>query len=165
MIRPALLLLCLTTTGPASAEDLWQGHSAAFFGVTFLDTSAEGELKGRRADETARVALVNRQAAEALEAHGLRLVDLAPVAARLDRITNPSDCNGCALRLAKDLGADYAVVSEAQKVSNLILSINLYVFDVASGAQLRGQAVDIRGNTDESWQRGLRYVLERNVFR
>jgi hypothetical protein len=56
------------------------------------------------------------------------------------------------------------VVSEVQKVSNLILAINLYVFDAATGEQLRGQAVDVRGNTDDSWLRGMRSILTRNVF-
>ncbi|MEH6774490.1 MAG: DUF2380 domain-containing protein, partial [Cereibacter changlensis] len=52
-----------------------------------------------------------------------------------------------------------------QKVSNLILSMNLYIKDTATGKQLRGQAVDIRGNTDDSWTRGMRYILTRNVFK
>lgn len=67
--------------------------------------------------------------------------------------------------MARALGADYAVVGEVQKVSNLILAMNLYVKEVSTGRQIRGQAVDIRGNTDESWQRGMRYILERNIFR
>lgn len=163
MIRLALLLSLIAA--PSAAGDPWQGRSVAFFGVTFLDTSTEGEVNGPRADEAARVDLVERQAAEALRAHGMALVDLAPVAQDLAGTRNPARCNGCELRMARRLGADYAVVAEVQKVSNLILSMNLYVKDVESGAQIRGQAVDIRGNTDESWQRGMRYILERNVFR
>lgn len=164
-MKRLLLPLLLLAAGPALAEELWQGRSAAFFGITFLDTSTEGEMNGVRADEVARLEMVERQAAEAMRAHGLTLLDLAPVAEDLDRIRNPAKCNGCDLRMAEKLGADYAVVGEVQKISNLILALNLYVKDVETGRQIRGQAVDIRGNTDESWQRGMRYILERSIFR
>jgi hypothetical protein len=102
---------------------------------------------------------------QTLEEHGLVLVDLGPVAEEMARTVNPADCNGCELRMARQLGARYAVVSEVQKVSNLILSMNLYVRDAETGANLRGLAVDIRGNTDESWLRGIRYILRNAVFR
>ncbi|TKA96959.1 DUF2380 domain-containing protein [Cereibacter changlensis] len=158
------LLLAACVTLPAAAQE-WQGKTAAFFGVTFLDTSNEGSLNGVRADERARLAMIEEYIAEALRAQGLTLLDLGPVQEELDRTVNPAKCNGCDLRMAKRLGADYTVVSEVQKVSNLILSMNLYIKDTATGKQLRGQAVDIRGNTDDSWTRGMRYILTRNVFK
>jgi hypothetical protein len=46
-----------------------------------------------------------------------------------------------------------------QKVSNLILNINVYMRDAESGRMTFARSVDIRGNTDESWQRGLDYLL------
>jgi hypothetical protein len=67
--------------------------------------------------------------------------------------------------MARRLGARYSVVAEVQKVSNLILSMNLYIRDAETGARLRGLAVEIRGNTDESWMRGIRYILRNAVFR
>lgn len=158
------LVALLLAAGPAATEELWQGRKAAFFGVTFIDTSTEGEMFGARADEAARIEMVEAQVAEALEAHGVELLDLAPVAEDLARYVNPAECYGCDQRMATELGADYAVVSEVQKVSNLILSMNVMVRDAGTGAQVRGMAVDIRGNTDESWQRGMRYVLERGIF-
>ena len=42
------------------------------------------------------------------------------------------------------------MVGWVQKVSNLILNINIAVYDVASGRRLAGFSVDIRGDTDES---------------
>lgn len=159
-------LAALAATGlafPATAEE-WRGKTAAFFGVTFLDTSTEGSINGVRADETARLVMIEDYIVEALEAQGLEVLDLGPVEEELDRTANPAKCNGCDVRMAKRLGADYTIVSEVQKVSNLILAMNLYVKDTESGRQIRGQAVDIRGNTDESWTRGMRYILTRNVF-
>jgi Protein of unknown function (DUF2380) len=48
-----------------------------------------------------------------------------------------------------------------QKVSNLILNINLYMEDAASGQMEFAKNVDIRGNTDESWRHGLDYLVRR----
>lgn len=166
MVRgQAILLSVLLLGAPAVGEtDPWHGAPAAFFGVTFVDTSHEGELGGERADETARVAMIEDYVRTALEEQGLVLVDLAPAAEELARTVNPARCNGCDLRMATRLGARYAVVSEVHKVSNLILSMNLSIRDVETGAMLRGLAVDIRGNTDESWLRGMRYILTRAIF-
>lgn len=157
-------VLVLATYGPAFAEELWRDQTAAFFGVTYLDTSLEGELAGARPDETARVALVTELLSAELAAHGLVLLDLAPIAGELDRIVNPADCNGCARRMAAELGARYAVVAEVQKVSNLIQSMNVVVQDVATGDAVRAKAVDLRGNTDEAWTRAMRYILKNGIF-
>lgn len=161
---PAALLLA-SLASPGVAQDPWAGASAAFFGVTYLDTSYEGEAHGPRADEAARVAMVADQIAAALEAHGIELVPLDPVAADLARYRNPADCSGCDVRFAAELGADYAVTSEVQKVSNLILSMNVVIRATDTGAQVRAYAVDIRGNTDESWTRGMRYILRNGIFK
>ena len=51
-----------------------------------------------------------------------------------------------------------------QKVSNLILNINVYMEDAESGKIKFARSVDIRGN-DESWRRGLDYLLQLFVAR
>jgi hypothetical protein len=45
-----------------------------------------------------------------------------------------------------------------QKVSNLILNINIQIRDVQSGLIMLNKSVDIRGNTETSWLRGIRYM-------
>jgi hypothetical protein len=67
--------------------------------------------------------------------------------------------------MATDLGADFSLVGEVHKVSNLILAMNLQLRDAATGDLVRGGVVDIRSNTDESWQRGMRYILKNRIFR
>src|SRR3712207_7252814 len=46
------------------------------------------------------------------EQEGFDLVDLAPVTEELDRTLNPANCNGCEVRMAERLGADYSLVGE-----------------------------------------------------
>jgi hypothetical protein len=163
-ILPIALLALSLAAGPARAEPEWQGQTAAFFGVTLIDTSRDSPYGEPSAPEAARLVLIEDYIRQALEEQGLVLVDLGPVAEELARTVNPSDCNGCDLRMARRLGARYSVVSEVQKVSNLILAMNLYIRDAETGANLRGLAVDIRANTDESWLRGMRYILRNAVF-
>ena len=51
-----------------------------------------------------------------------------------------------------------------QKVSDQILNINVRISDVETGKALKSGSVDIRGNSDESWERGLKFLLEEQVF-
>ena len=74
-------------------------------------------------------------------------------------------CNGCEARIARDLGAELAVSGTVQKVSNLILNINIYVRDAASGKRLRAMSADIRGNTDQSWSHGLKYLVKNRFLK
>jgi hypothetical protein len=160
----ATLLTVWVLAGAAHAESPWEGQRAAFFGVTFVDASHEGQHYGAREDETARVALVERYVREALAEQELVLVDLAPVENRLRRTRNPASCGGCELRMARELDARYAIVAEVHKVSNLILAMRLAIRDADSGRQVRGLGVDIRANTDQSWLRGMRYILDNGIF-
>ena len=162
----ATLALCLAAgAATAQSEGLAPGASIAFFGITFIDTSTEGALNGVREDETARLDLVTDYVRDAFEERGFELLDLAPVQERLDRTVNPAKCNNCEVRMAAELGADYSLTGEVQKVSNLILSMNLVVRDAETGAKVRGRSVDIRANTDESWVRGFSYLLRNTIFR
>jgi hypothetical protein len=156
----------LALPGAASALDaLEPGAKVAFFGIHLIDTSAEGAINGPREDEAARLALLEDAVRERFEAEGFDLVDTSPVAEELGRTLNPANCNDCELRMAQELAAEYSLVGEVQKVSNLILSMNLALREADTGNFVRMLAVDIRGNTDDSWLRGGRYILDNHVFR
>jgi hypothetical protein len=47
-----------------------------------------------------------------------------------------------------------------QKVSDLILNINVYMAETATRKLTFVHSVDIRGNTDESWTRGMTYLIK-----
>ena len=72
-------------------------------------------------------------------------------------------CNGCAEEYARKLGADVAITGEIQKVSNLILNINVYVKDLRSDKAEQAYSVDIRGDNDVSFDRGIRYLVKNNM--
>ena len=66
--------------------------------------------------------------------------------------------------LAGELGADLAMTGVVQKVSNLILNINLYLRDVHTGQLVAAASADMRGNTDESWSRATAYLVRNRLL-
>lgn len=163
----AILLPAIAAAQVADERDtvLTPGASVAFLGITFIDTSTEGAYDGERPDQTARTVLLEEAVRSRFTEEGFVLVDTAPVAERLEATTNPAECYGCDVRMAEQLGADYVLVGEVQKVSNLIISMNLVMRAVPEATMVRGLSVDVRSNTDESWMRGLNYILKNHFFK
>ncbi|WP_420332329.1 DUF3280 domain-containing protein [Roseibium sp.] len=158
-------LACIAMVSAAFAEDLRPGGKVAFLGLGFVDLSTEGAYNGVREDETERLTMIEQLVEQRFQQEGLILLDLAPIESKLESIANPGQCYGCDIRFGRTLGADYVVVGAVHKVSNLIVSMNLFVRDVRTGETLRAKAVDIRSNTDRSWQRGMTYILKNGIFR
>jgi hypothetical protein len=69
------------------------------------------------------------------------------------------DCNGCDVEIARQAGVDRLLVGWVQKVSNLILNVNIEVREASSGKPVLVKSVDLRGNTDQTWQRGIDYLV------
>jgi hypothetical protein len=136
----------------------------AVFDFELVDTSLEGELRGASPEELDRLDMVGELVRERLAASGAyRVVDTAPAADAVARAGRLRTCNGCELRIAADLGAELALIGWVQKVSNLILNVNVAMRDVATGRLVGGGSVDIRGNTDESWSRGAAYLVRHRL--
>lgn len=163
-VFPAFAMLLVLTVFAAAGE-FAPGSKVAFLGLTFLDTSTEGAYNGIRADETKRLALLEALIEDRFRKEGLVLMDLAPISETLKNTVNPANCYGCEVRMAKTLGADFVLVGVVQKVSNLILSMNLVMRDVETGEVARARVVDIRSNTDQSWTRGMNYILKTAFFK
>ncbi len=137
---------------------------AAVFDVELIDTSTEGAYYGIREDQTKRLALLGETLRQKLREKGLyEIVDVAPAAEAIAKSQKLSDCEHCAVDIAKSLDADVAIVAYVQKVSNLILNINIQILDVKTGRTLLLTSADIRGNTEESWLRGLNWLIKNRL--
>ena len=66
---------------------------------------------------------------------------------------------------AEPTGARKAITGTVQKVSNLILNINLYIRDVETKELDQVMSVDIRGNTDQSWSRGVSWLVRNRILK
>lgn len=77
--------------------------------------------------------------------------------------TNLRACRACAVELARSVGADWIALGWVQKVSELILNVNLIVIDANTEDVVAARSVDMRGNTDASWQRALERLLDERL--
>ncbi|MCK0208702.1 DUF3280 domain-containing protein [Starkeya koreensis] len=144
-----------------------QAHAAtrvAVFDFELFDTSGEADPRGPHPEEKHRLALITQEMRSKLAAAGYDVVDLKPEEARIEENTPFRNCNSCELPIARALGADIEVIGLVQKVSNLILNINFQIRDVETGQVLRAGSADIRNNTDESWMRGVSYLVRNRLF-
>jgi hypothetical protein len=155
-----VVLLTLMISAPARADP----PKLAVFDFELVDTSLQGEVDGPRKDEQARLMRVGDQVRKELAESGkFDLLDISPVNAAAHG-SNLQACGGCDVQYARRLDADLAITGVVQKVSNLILNINIYLRDVHSGRLVTSMSVDLRGNTDESWSRATSYLLRNRLL-
>ena len=135
----------------------------AVFDFELIDTSLPGEFYGSKPEE-ARLVLIAEQLRKALADSGrFQLLDIAPVRDAA-RHANLQACGGCDLKLAGELGADLEITGMVQKVSNLIINLNIYLRDVKTGAMITAASADMRGNTDEAWTRTMSYLIRNRLL-
>jgi hypothetical protein len=154
------VMLTLMISAPAHADP----PKVAVFDFELVDTSLQGEVDGPRADEHDRLMQAGDQLRKELEASGkFHLLDIAPVNAAA-HASNLQACGGCDVQYAQRLGADLVITGVVQKVSNLILNMNIYLRDVHTGRLVTSMSVDMRGNTDESWSRAMSYLVRNRLL-
>ena len=134
----------------------------AFFGFDLINSS----LEPRHSLEDRRLLMLDHLFREKLDASGRFKIVTIPPDMQKEIAEGPAirNCNGCQRDLARKIGADWAAWGSVQKVSNLILNINVYMQDAETGKLSFIKSVDIRGNTDESWRHGLDYLLRNYLF-
>jgi hypothetical protein len=150
----------LVIAAPARADP----PRLAVFDFELVDTSLQGEVYGPRSEEHDRLTRAGDQLRRELSDSGkFQLIDIAPVNAAAHG-SNLQACGGCDVRLAQQMGADLVITGVVQKVSNLILNMNIYLRDVHSGHIVTAASVDLRGNTDESWSRAMSYLVRNRLL-
>jgi hypothetical protein len=158
---PCALLVWVSCSATGAAAN--EASPTAAFRFAFDDTSLQGQIQGVDPAEQRRLVALDAQLRDLLAGSGCcSIVDLRAVAEQAQGMA-PRTCNGCDIDLARKVGARISVTGWVQKVSNLILNINLVARDVATGQVIGAGSVDIRGNTDESWSRGLSYLLRNRL--
>ena len=138
--------------------------SAAVMDFELINEIRDYETEAAQAAQQRRLALISDSLRSEFDQRGMyRTVDnnvAAKLIAEQKALQDLRSCNGCELDIGRALGADVVILAWVQKVSNLILNINIEVKDVASGKTLYTKSVDLRGNSDKSWLRGIRYMVD-----
>jgi hypothetical protein len=155
-----LTALTLMASIPARADLL----KVAVFNFELVDTSLQGEVDGPRKDEQQRLMNAGDQLRKGLAESGkFAVLDITPVNVAAHG-SNLQACGGCDVQYAQRLGADLAITGVVQKVSNLILNMNVYLRDTHTSNLVTSMSVDLRGNTDESWSRAMSYLLRNRLL-
>ncbi len=112
--------------------------SLALMDCELIDDMRSFESEQARREVDRRVALITAELAKELQRRGMYRV----------------------LDGEKAAGAERIARCWVQKVSNLILNINIEVRNAATDETAYVKSVDIRGNTDETWLRGVRRLVD-----
>lgn len=161
MLRRALTIACLAAPWAAGAQPRERVPSIAVLDLDFLEDHPRPDLEDAQAK---RLRAAHAQLQQALRDEGLyRVVEVDPSLPLLRRLRAQQAfmyrCADCAQQIGRELGTDLVMTAWVQKVSELILNLNLEIIDVASGRSLLSKSVDMRGNNDESWTRAVAYLV------
>jgi hypothetical protein len=157
----AVLIMALLSLPPVAGA---QERSAAIFDFELTDTSRDNQLAPIDAEHQARLAAVSARLRTRLSESGrFTVTDIAPVAKEA-LASNLQSCGGCDVSLAGMVGADLAITGMVYKVSNLILNMMIFVRDAKTGNNLAVAQADMRGDTDESWNRTLDWLVRNRLL-
>jgi hypothetical protein len=156
-IRLLLASLALMLAGVSGAQ---AGPKAAIFPLELIDVSLSGQYLGPRADEAQRLVLATEELRRlAASEAGYQVIDLAGLKSDIERTGPFHRCDGCELEIARRAGAEVALTGTVRKISELVLVVHIYVRDVSTGKVTDVHRVELRGNSDETWLRGLRRIV------
>lgn len=89
------------------------------------------------------------------------IVPISPaVRAEVEKQWGLRSCNGCAVDLAKQLGAQVAVTCQVTKVSSAVLNLILYIKEVDGNRPEQSYGVNVRGDDEGSLDRAVKYVVD-----
>ncbi len=129
-----------------------------------INEMGDYETDASRASLQQRLLLIDKALRSEFAGRGLyQVIDNAAAAeliAREKALHDLRQCNGCEIDIGRALGADVIILGWVQKVSNLILNVNIEVKDVRTQHTLYTKSVDLRSNSDTSWLRGIRYMVD-----
>jgi len=162
LIAAAFLILGFVAAGAhaTAAASPAPVRTVALLTVQFLNDHAD--LEPTTDAERARLKSIEAVFKTRLEDSGrYRFLSIpADLSAKIAAGPVIGSCGGCAFDYGKEVGADDAAWIVVQKVSDLILNLNVYMGDVKTRRLTFIHSVDIRGNTDKSWTRGIAYLIE-----
>lgn len=159
-IFPGLACTILMGTS-ALAEEL----PVAVFDIAFVSFSQEVEFGASNEAEKARALMLSEEFRTLVEDSGRYvLVDTARAGEDLALHGNPFSCNACEAKIAAKLGAERSFTGAVQKLSVLVQTIIIRERDTRTGDVLAQYQTDIRGNTDEAWLRGLRWLIKNRML-
>lgn len=133
----------------------------AVFDIELDDFSTGGPIAGESAAETARLSRMTELARQLLAQSGIfEIVDVGSSENEMVKAHWLRKCNGCETEAARALGADMAFIGFYRKISVMEQYLEIRIRDARSGELVHVSQTDLRGETDESWSRALKFLIE-----
>lgn len=132
----------------------------AVFDIELDDFTAGGPIAGESPEETARLKKMTALARELLAQSGLfEIVDGSVATDQRVKDHWLRKCNGCDADIAHALGADLSFVCFFRKISVMEQYLEMRIRDARTGQLAHVSQTDLRGETDESWSRALKFLI------
>jgi hypothetical protein len=151
----ALLIALLLPVFPAYAAT-----RAAVFEIELQDTSGEQSTPAQAERIRATTEALRRELTETGE---YETVDLSADRDRIAKLGYQRSCVTCFMDVAREQGADVAVFGTVNKISTLILSMEIKVLSVETGKEVVRGVADIRGDNDRAWLRGMQWLVQHRI--
>ena len=156
-----LITITAALTGPVA---LAQGQPSATLAVLGFELVDDQPDPARTVQLQSRLTAITKQLERGLQERSLyRVIDIATaqdlITLQRERNEFLYRCSNCLVEVGQRLDTRLIAVGWVQRVSELILNINVSVLDSQTGAEVLSKSVDLRGNTDETWQRGINFML------
>lgn len=161
-ILAASAALMLIAAPAFAVEKTGGGERAAFLGFRFIANATPMEPA-----EQARLGQIEETLKTKLQEAGLYTFTPVPddLKARIAQGQSPGECSGCEIDYGRELKVPTVIWGTVQKTSNLILNLNIYMADVDARKMTFVKSVDMRGNTDETWQQAVTYMVKRYIVK
>ncbi len=157
-MKVAALAIAAVLVGPVSATAARaDGLKAVVFDIEPAGEPLTAKVKGRLGAESDLVRKL-------LTDKGITVIDTAPQAAKINVNLPLSQCNGCDQDIAKALGADIEVTTAVQPSSSVIFNISGNIKDVKTNRVLREGVVDIRGEGEDVWNHGIKFLVKEHLL-
>ena len=151
----ALLIALLLPAFPAYAAT-----RAAVFEIELQDTSGEPNTPAQAERIRATTEALRNELAETGK---YETVELSADRDRIAKLGYQRSCATCFMDVARERGAEVAVFGTVNKISTLILSMDIVVRDLADGKVIARGTADIRGDNDRAWLRGMQWLVEHRI--
>ncbi len=135
-----------------------------FLPFTLEDTSRPNPGQKPEAADVARLGLVGKEVIRLLEKSGGYVpIDTRPIAREMAE-NDLYGCDGCAVALARQLDAEAVVTGLVQKVSLLIVDMNITIRAVPSGRVIAAGTAGLRGDNDLAWERAAAWLVAHRLL-
>lgn len=150
LVAAAAMLATLSVPGEAAEK-----RRVLLLDMQFDSSATAGQSKAMEKADRARLAKVAKRLTQRFAASPDYDVVVAPEISREIADYNLGACGRCELMLGKKAGADFVMVGSVQKLSAMLMNVQVIVYSVADGGAVAAGGGVIHSNTDADWMRAI----------